>query len=134
MIMSKLNVDTTLKRLRNTYRLVIINEDSFEEEVSFKLSRTSVYIALSSIFILLTALTAALIAFTPLKYYLPGVGYGNNQQLKEYRALKIRMDSVENALKSRQVYINNIEKVLQGNFKPTDSTTLVLPKIDTVKH
>jgi hypothetical protein len=132
--MSKLNVDTTLKRLRNKYRLVIINEDTFEEEVSFKLSRVSVYIALSSIFILLTGLTAVLIAFTPLKYYLPGVGYGNAQQLKEYRALKIRIDSVNNALKTQQIYVDNIEKVLKGNIKPTDTTLLQLPKTDTIKY
>ncbi len=64
----------TLQRLRNRYRLVVMNEDTYEEVVAFKLSRVSVYIALSALFIVLVGLTVALIAFTPLKLYIPGFG------------------------------------------------------------
>ena len=84
-----MDTNTTLKRLRNKYRLIIMNEDTYEEVVKFKLSRWSVYTALSVIFVLLVALTTALIIFTPLKYYLPGVGLGNAKQIKEYSTLKI---------------------------------------------
>ena len=49
------NTNTTLKRLRNRYRLVVMNDDSYEEVVTFKLSRLSVYIGLSTIFVLLTS-------------------------------------------------------------------------------
>src|SRR5437868_13719377 len=97
--MARLDANSTLKRLRNRYRLVVMNEDTYEEVVKFKLTRLSVYIALSSIFVLMVCLTAALIIFTPLKYYLPGVGYGNAKQIKEYRDLKMRTDSMEQALK-----------------------------------
>ncbi|HEY8398449.1 MAG TPA: hypothetical protein VIK80_10935, partial [Flavihumibacter sp.] len=68
------NTNTTLKRLRNRYRLVVMNDDSYEEVVTFKLSRLSVYVGLSTIFVLLTSLTVALIVFTPLKLYIPGYG------------------------------------------------------------
>ena len=59
-----MDTNTTLKRLRNKYRLIIMNEDTYEEVVKFKLSRWSVYTALSVIFVLLVALTTALILFT----------------------------------------------------------------------
>ena len=52
--MSKLDANSTLKRLRNRYRLVVMNEDTYEEVVKFRLSRLSVYIMLSSIFVILT--------------------------------------------------------------------------------
>ena len=81
--MGKLDANSTLKRLRNRYRLVVMNEDTYEEVVKFRLSRLSVYIVLSSVFVLLTILTVALIVFTPIKYYLPGVGYGDAKQVKE---------------------------------------------------
>ena len=42
-----------MKRLRNRYRLVVMNDDTYEEVVTFKLSRLSVYVMLSSIFVLL---------------------------------------------------------------------------------
>ncbi len=129
--MAKEEPVNTLKRLRSHYRLVIMNEDTYEEVVKFKLNRMSVYIAFSTLFVLLVGLTASLIIFTPLKYYLPGVGYGNVKQVKEYRDLKIRTDSMEQALKYHQQYFENLQKVLQGTIPKLDTTTLALPKIET---
>ncbi len=129
--MAKIEPVNTLKRLRSHYRLVIMNEDTYEEVVKFKLNRMSVYIAFSTLFVLLVGLTASLIIFTPLKYYLPGVGYGNVKQVKEYRDLKIRTDSMEQALKYHQQYFENLQKVLQGTIPKLDTTTLALPKIET---
>jgi hypothetical protein len=123
-----LDANNTLKRLRNRYRLVVMNEDTYEEVVKFKLSRLSVYIALSSLFVILTGLTVALIVFTPLKYYLPGVGYGNIKQVKEYKALKIKADSSEKALQYQEQFSNNILKILKGNVPLPDTNKLVLPK------
>ena len=121
----------TLKRLRNHYRLVIMNEDTYEEVVKFKLTRLSVYIAFSTIFILMVAVTTSLIIFTPLKYYLPGVGYGSITQVKEYRNLKMRTDSMEQSLKYHQQYLENVQKVLQGTVSRLDTTELALPKVET---
>lgn len=124
------DVNNTLKRLRSHYRLVIMNEDTFEEVVKFKLTRMGVYIVLSSVFILMVGLTASLIIFTPLKYYLPGTGMGNANQIKEYRQLKIRTDSMEQALKYQDNYLKNIQKVLQGNVKALDTNKIILPKVE----
>src|SRR6476661_6091325 len=128
--MSKLDANSTLKRLRNHYRLVVMNEDTYEEVVKFKLTRMSVYIAMSTLFVLMVGLTAALIIFTPLKYYLPGVGYGNAKQVKEYRELKIRTDSMEQSLEHQRKYYEDLQKVLQGNLSKADTTTLALPKME----
>ena len=124
------DVNNTFKRLRSHYRLVIMNEDTFEEVVKFKLTRMGVYIVLSTVFILMVGLTASLIIFTPLKYYLPGTGMGNAKQVKEYRELKIRTDSMEQALKYQDNYLKNIEKVLKGNVKALDTSKLNLPKVE----
>jgi Sec-independent protein translocase protein TatA len=129
--MAKIDANSTLKRLRNRYRLVVMNEDTYEEVVKFRLSRLSVYIVLSSVFVLLTVLTVALIVFTPIKYYLPGVGYGDAQQIKEFRQLKIRTDSMESALKYKQQYFDDIKKVLQGKITILDTNKLDLPKINS---
>ena len=120
--------NSSLKKLRSNYRLVIMNEDTFEEVIKFKLTRTSVYIMLSSIFILMIALTAALIVFTPLKYYLPNSGYGDVKQIQEYRQLKIRTDSMELALKQQHDYMLNIKNVLQGKIQTLDTTKIKITK------
>jgi hypothetical protein len=120
--------NTSLKRLRNRYRLVVINEDTYNEVVTFKLTRLSVYIALSTLFVILVGLTVALIAFTPLKLYIPG--YGEAQKAKEYEVLKMKADSIEQNLIKKQEYIDNIEKVLKGNIVPRDTTLLKLKNIE----
>lgn len=129
--MDKQEPVNTLTRLRNHYRLVIMNEDTYEEVVKFKLNRMSVYIAFSTVFMILVGLTVSLIIFTPLKYYLPGVGYGNVKQVKQYRDLKIKTDSMEQALLYHKQYFDNLQKVLQGTLPKLDTTTLALPKLET---
>ena len=116
--------NSSLKRLRNKYRLVIMNEDTFEEVVTFKLTRLSVYIALSTLFVVLVGLTVALIVFTPLKLYIPG--YGEAQKARQFEILKVKADSIERSLIKKQEYIDNIEKVLKGNMLSRDTTTLKL--------
>ena len=120
--------NTSLKRLRNRYRLVVMNEDTFNEVVTFKLTRLSVYIALSTLFVVLVGLTVALIIFTPLKLYIPG--YGDAEKAKEYEILKMKADSIERSLIKKQEYIDNVEKVLKGNVAPLDTATLKLKNIE----
>ena len=120
--MLKPDVNTTLKRLRNRYRLVVINEDTYEELVTFKLSRLSVYVALCTLFVVLVGLTVALTAFTPLKLYIPG--FGNAREAKEYQQLKVKADSIEKTLIYKQKYFDNIEKILKGDVAKPDTTLL----------
>jgi hypothetical protein len=111
--MAKLDAGNTLLRLRNRYRLVVMNDDTYEEVVTFRLSRLSVYIALSTVFVLLVGLTVALIVFTPLKYYIPG--YGSAKVDREYRHLKYRTDSLEKQLNYQAQYLEGLRKVMAGN-------------------
>ena len=120
--MTKPEANSTLRRLRNRYRLLIMNEDTYEEVVTFKLSRLSVYVALSTLFVVLVGLTVALIAFTPLKLYIPG--FGDVKQATEYKQLKVKADSIEKTLIYKQQFIDNIEKVLKGNIVARDTTPL----------
>ncbi|MBC7721793.1 MAG: hypothetical protein H7068_07180 [Pedobacter sp.] len=131
--MLKLDTSSTLKRLQNRYRLVVMNDDTYEEVVTFKLSRLSVYIAMSTVFVLLISFTVALIVFTPLKYYIPG--YGNRQSKTELQVLKIRTDSLEQSMKFKDQYLDNLKKVLSGGTpERLDTTTLVLPKTDAITN
>jgi len=125
--MPNLDDNNTFKRTSNTYRLVIMNDDTYDEVVAFRLSRTSVYIGFSVSFILLVGLTIALIAFTPLKYYIPG--YGTKESQTALQLLKIRTDSLEQTLHYKEQYLEGIKKVLsEGNAKQLDTIPLKLPE------
>jgi hypothetical protein len=128
--MAELFNQDTVKRLRNRYRLVIINDDTFEEMITFRLSRLSVYIGLSTVFILMVGLTIGLIVFTPLKYYIPG--YGTRESRSALQLLKIRTDSLEQTIRQKDLYLESVKKVLNGTA-PTerDTALLQLPNVET---
>lgn len=127
--MIKLDTGSTLKRLRNRYRLVVMNDDTYEEVVTFKLSRLSVYVALSTIFVLLVGLTVALIVFTPLKFYIPG--YDDLKLGREYKQMKYRVDSMEQQLNFQTGYIDNVKMVLKGDVTVVlDTARIEIPKTE----
>ena len=129
--MAKFDANSTFKRLRNRYRLVVMNDDTYEEVVTFKLSRLSVYVTLSTMFVLLTGLTVALIVFTPLKLYIPG--YGDVNATRELRELKIKTDSLERSVRYKDQYLNSLRGVLQGDVTmKLDTATLVVPDIEKI--
>ena len=124
---------STWKRLRNRYRLVVMNDDTYEEVVTFKLSRLSVYIVFCTIFVLLVGLTVALIVFTDLKYYMPG--YGTQNQKKELQQLKIRVDSLELSVKQKDLFMSNLKTILNGNVKAQlDTTQLKVPEVEKINE
>ena len=118
--MAKLEANSSFRQLRSRYRLVVMNDDTYEEVVTFKLSRLSVYVVLSSVFVILVGLTIALIVFTPLKQYLPG--YGSMSARRELQALKIKTDSLEQSMVYKDQYLANIKRVLTGDVKEQSDT------------
>jgi hypothetical protein len=124
------DADTTLQRLRNRYRLVVMNDDTYEEVVTVRLSRLSVYITLCTVFVVLVGLTVALLVFTPLRYYVPG--YGNGSDRREMITLKMQVDSLQQEMNYRDKYFENIQNVLKGGTSTIklDTTQLNVPKDD----
>ena len=125
--MANLDINNTFKRRSSTYRLVVTNDDTYDEVIAFRLSRKSVYLGFSIAFMFLVGLTIALIAFTPLRYYIPG--YGTKESRSALELLKIRTDSLEQAVHYKEQYIEGIKKVLsEGNPQQLDTIPLTLPE------
>lgn len=123
------------QKLLHRYRLVVLNEDTFEERISFKINRLYVFVLVifSSFFIV--ALTTALIVYTPLKSYIPG--YTTIDFKNEAIKLNLKIDSLENISQTKNAYFESIKKVLKGetdtiNFKEDSlenpNTVLVNPE------
>ncbi|WP_299434169.1 M23 family metallopeptidase [uncultured Aquimarina sp.] len=106
------------KKLLNKYRLVILNEDTFEERISFKLTRLNVFVLLMITSIILVSCTTILIAFTPLREYIPG--YSSTSLNQKATRLVSTADSLETALRVNQKYYNSIKKVLTGDVKTVE--------------
>lgn len=104
------------KRLLHKYRLVILNEDTFEERVSFKLTRLNVFVLVTSGVILLIAGTTFLIAFTGLREYIPG--YSSSDLKRQATELTYQTDSLQKTLMLNNQYIESIKRVLTGDLEP----------------
>ncbi|MDA9627245.1 M23 family metallopeptidase [Flavobacteriaceae bacterium] len=102
------------QKLTNKYRLVVLNENTFEERFSLKLSRLNIYIFGGLFSITLIFATILLIAFTPLKEYIPG--YSSTKLQKDATKLTIDSDSLKNRLAILENYTNAIKSVLTGEL------------------
>jgi len=100
------------KKLHDKYRLVLMNDDTFEEKLSFRLTRFNVFIFFGAVSIFLVVATTYLIAFTPLREYIPG--YGDFNTRKVLRELTLRADSLETSLRQKDLYIINIRNIIEG--------------------
>lgn len=109
------------KRLTNKYRLVILNDDTFEEKVSLQLTPMNVFTYFGLIGIALIIGSISLIAFTPLREYIPG--YSDIETRKKAAYAVLKLDSLEKRLNQYQQKEENLMNILNGN-----------PPIDTIKE
>jgi len=100
------------KKLVHKYRLVILNEDTFEERLAFKLPRLNVFVLFGICSIALVAFTILLIAFTPLRQYIPG--YSSTALKKQAVELSFKTDSLQQVITYNDQYYTSIRKVLKG--------------------
>ncbi|ALM49214.1 peptidase M23 [Flavobacterium psychrophilum] len=105
------------KKLFTKNRLVILNEETFEELFSFKLNLMNVFVAITSISIVMIALTTYIIAFTPLREYIPG--YASTKLKREATENAIKSDSLQKVIDENSVYLASIKKVLTGDLEHT---------------
>jgi murein DD-endopeptidase MepM/ murein hydrolase activator NlpD len=103
---------TLVSRIHDKYRLVILSEETFEEKLSFKLSRLNVFVAIGLLSIILVFITSYIIAFTPLRVYIPG--YTDITLQKRIYSMQARSDSLQNEVKSNQLYLENLKRILYG--------------------
>jgi len=102
------------QKLVDKYRLVVLNENTFEEKLSFKLTRLNVFILGSVFSIVLIVGTIFLIAFTPLREYIPG--YSSTQLKKEATQLVYKADSLQQVLEVNNLYIQKVRALLTGEI------------------
>lgn len=115
------------RNFRNKYRLSILNDETFEEVWQYRLSRMNVIIAVGGFAIFLIIMVSVLIAFTPLREFIPG--YPDGETRKGYVKNALRADSLERVLKQWENYYANINTILNGGVPLT-----IESKADTAKH
>jgi murein DD-endopeptidase MepM/ murein hydrolase activator NlpD len=106
------------QKLTNKYRLVVLNEHTFEERFALKLSRLNVYIFGGLFSVILILATIVLIAFTPIRGYIPG--YSSVKLKTDARKLTLASDSLQNRLAVLENYTKSIKSILTGEVTSDD--------------
>ncbi|WP_435412462.1 M23 family metallopeptidase [Psychroserpens mesophilus] len=106
------------RKLLHKYRLVVLNEDTFEERFAIKLTRLNVFVIVSISTILLVAGTIFLIAFTSLKEYIPG--YSSTALKKKATELNYKTDSLLQVIDLNEQYYASIKRVLTGDVSTVE--------------
>jgi murein DD-endopeptidase MepM/ murein hydrolase activator NlpD len=128
--MQKQKINKLFQKLKDKYRLVLMNDETLEERLSFRLSRLNVFVVVGTITILLIIGTTFIIAFTPLREYIPG--YSDVYSKKRVVELLVRVDSLESALKQNFQYLKNINDVMDGKVNAGEN--LVKPSETSVNY
>jgi len=117
-----------MERLRNTYRLVVMNDETFEEVGSYKLTTLNFYILLSTVVVVVAILVFSLVAFTPLKRYV--IGGSVSDYAQEVYRLNQDLDSLEEAAQEKDLMIANLLKFIRGEAETAEA----VKKTDTARR
>ena len=103
-----------------------MNDETFEEKVSIKLSPLNVFVFAGTIIISLITFTIYIIAFTPLREYIPG--YADVNMQRRVMALTFRTDSLVEKLSTQDSYLMNLRNIINGDISP-DSSSATKPSL-----
>ncbi len=122
------------RNLRNKFRLVVMNDETLEERFAIRLSPMNVIVFFGTIMLALIFITLYLIAFTPLREYIPG--YADVNMRRNMVMLSLKADSMEKQMHAENLFLNTFNKVMQDSIKPeshaadTSQTSLY----DSIRH
>ncbi len=117
-----------IQRLKENYKLMILNDTTFEEKASFRASLWYLIIGTSAFAIILVFLTIIIIRVTPLKEYLTGVTDVDSK--RDIVSAYSRADSLEKLVLANNLYLENLQHVISGKI---DEEKQVKPKDDSRK-
>ena len=110
----KKKTPTFLDELYKEYKVVVSNDRTFEERLSFKTSKLGAFLTSFLYTAALIGTTIGLIFFTQLKEYVPG--YSSLELLKNSTELSFKTDSIEKVIALNNQYYNSVRKVLIGEL------------------
>lgn len=97
------------------YKLTIQNENTLEEVAGLRVSKLNGISVLLTILTVLFIISASIIAFTPLRNYLPG--YMNSEVRSQIVNNALRVDSLQQVVARQNLYIQNIQDIFRGEIK-----------------
>ena len=106
------NNRTWLQNLLNRYRMIVINETTFNEELSFRFSRLNILSIIILLLVFIFTGTFFLVSYTPIKEFIPG--YTSTKVRKEAIRNTFLLDSLVTKFQKQDQFIKSIKSALSG--------------------
>lgn len=118
-----------IRKLRHKFRFIVINDETFEEQLSFRLSSLNIITAIGILMFFVAIIVGGLITLTPLKTYIPGFSDLITKKNAAYAVLKA--DSLSHEIEIRDNYLYNLKMVLTGKVNADSIQDVSLESIGT---
>ena len=116
--------------IKHKHRFVVIDNDTFKEKFSFRLSGINLFVFTGVTVIVLIVLTAVLIAFTPLREYIPG--YTDTEMIEQTYVNAKKIDSLETALADQEWVVATMQALLRGEDLGADADSAMADSASTL--
>ena len=94
------------------FRIALIDHYTHQQLASVKISKTGLFIAIVTIIVAFTALVYSIIAFTPVREFIPGYPDAHSKRAAIHNAMRI--DSLERVIYRWELYSENLRRVVEG--------------------
>jgi murein DD-endopeptidase MepM/ murein hydrolase activator NlpD len=111
-----------IHKLKSKFKLVIINDSTFEEKFSLSLTPMNVFVAFSSFLVFFASIIITLIVFTPIREYIPG--YTDTRTIQLAKLANLRVDSLEKALSDKELYYKNLLNIMHDRIQYSDTAMM----------
>jgi murein DD-endopeptidase MepM/ murein hydrolase activator NlpD len=102
------------QKLTNKYRMVLLNEDTYEEVGNIRLTRLNLIALFGIVLILLIAIIFSLVAYTNIRELIPG--YPDAAMRQNIRQNAMKVDSLEYEQVIRDQYFDNLKRIISGEM------------------
>ena len=112
----------SMKKLNRKYDFLMSHDETGEPLVKFKLNLFNLILVIIGLSLMLIIITSIIIAFTPLREYIPG--YTDTNLNREVYQLNLRADSLSREMQKKDIYFQNLQKIIEGYDFAADSNNM----------
>ena len=113
----------SFKKLNRKYDFLMSHDETGQPLFNFRLNLLNLVLVTVGLALLLIVITSIIIAFTPLREYIPG--YTDNNLNREVYQLSLRADSLRHEMQKKDIYFQNLKKIVEGYDFSADSASEV---------
>ena len=116
--------------IKHKHRFVVMDTDTFKEKFSFQLSGINLFVTVGITVIVLIVLTTVLIAFTPLREYIPG--YTDTEMIEQTYANAKKIDSLKRAVADQEWVLATMQALMRGEALGAQADSMMADSTSTL--